>query len=154
MFIRRKIDKYVIAILAAGLFVYLSFQPVYRLRAAMPPEFAESAGSLRPPQRDAEERIAQAYWMCAVTGIQSQYGYGRQLPPDPPEEFQLTAQPGVNAAEAAAARGRYWRKLRQLWYVPTIWDKTYHWDFSWLSESLTEVGRWTGELWRKLNPFH
>jgi hypothetical protein len=150
MFIRRKFDKYVIVALAAGLFAYLSFQPVYRLRTTMPLEFADAASSLPAPQRATEERIATAYWTCAVTEIQIQYSYGRQIPPDPPPGFQLAGPTPRNDAEAAATRLRYWRKLRQLWYVPSVWSKTYEWDFSWLTGSVKAAGEWLGEAWRKI----
>ncbi|MBZ5526890.1 MAG: hypothetical protein LAN71_03175 [Acidobacteriia bacterium] len=153
MFIRRKFDKYVIAGLAAGLFAYLSFQPVYRLRTVMPPEFADTPSSLPAPQRAGEERIATAYWNCAVTEIQIQYSYGRQLPLDPPPGFQIAGPSPSNAVEAAAARLRYWRRLRQLWYVPSIWTKVYEWDFSWLTGSVKAAGEWLGEAWRKLSVF-
>jgi len=153
MFIQRKLDKYVLAVLATGLFVYLTFQPVHRLRSEMPPEFTDSPSSAPAPQRAAEERIARAYWNCAVTEIQEQYSYGRQLPLDPPPGFQLTEQPHGTAAETSAARQRYWRKLRQLWYVPSIWSEHYGWDFTWLTGSAKAAGEWLGDAWRKLNKF-
>jgi hypothetical protein len=107
MFIRRKFDKYVIAALAAGLFAYLSFQPVYRLRTTMPPEFVDAASSPPAAQRAAEERAAAAYWTCAVTEIQIQHSYGRQLPTDPPPGFQIAGPPPPSDAQVAAARLRY-----------------------------------------------
>jgi len=82
MLVNRKYDKATILIIAAGLLAYASFQPKFRLRTALPREFIDESSSWPAEKRVSEEKVARAYWNCAVTQIQWKYGYGHRLPQD------------------------------------------------------------------------
>jgi hypothetical protein len=58
----RKLDRLLILIVPAALFVYLSTRPHVRLRADMPRQFVDIPASAGPKQREAEERLAREYW--------------------------------------------------------------------------------------------
>ncbi len=142
MFLRRKLDKLVIPVLAAGIFVYASYRPRFRLRAEMPPEYMEL--SSQHGSKVAQENLARAYWKCAVTEIQWKYGYGHRLPADPPTDF-TPALGGNRSTADSATRDRYWHRLQQAWYVPSNRTKAYEWDFSWLTGWITAAGDWLSE---------
>jgi hypothetical protein len=135
MFIRRGYDKVLIPVLAAGIVVYASIRPTFRMRAVMPREFIDASNSLPAQKRAAEEKIARAYWSCVVTEVQWKYVYGYHLPQDPPPEFTV-------ASADPATRARYWRKLQEVWYVPTTWTRGYEWDFNWLTDWFSSASRW------------
>lgn len=137
MFIRRGYDKIVIPVLAAGIFVYASIRPTFHLRAEMPREFIDAGSSLPAQKRASEEKIARAYWVCVVTEIQWKYVYGYHLPQDPPPEFTVNG-----AAGDPATRARYWRKVQEVWYLPSTWTKGYEWDFAWLTNWITSASEW------------
>jgi hypothetical protein len=136
MFIKRGYDKVLIPVLAAGILVYASIRPTFRLRAEMPRQFIDEYGSLPAQGRASEEKIARAYWTCVVTEIQWKYVYGYRLPQDPPPEFT------ANAAADPATRARYWRKLQEVWYQPSTWTKGYEWDFNWLTDWVRSASQW------------
>ncbi len=130
MFIRRRLDRLVIPLIALLTIAYFSYHPRFQLTTQMPREFLDTSISGSAARRATEEKIARAYWACAVDNIQWQYSYGYHLPPDPPPVFTVTNQE-VGADPDGAARTRYWRKLQQVWSLPGAWHKTYVWDFRW-----------------------
>jgi len=51
---------------------------------------------------------------------------------------------GANAVDGET-RARYWRKLQQVWYLPSTWKKEYVWDASWTTrwiDTLKDFTRW------------
>ena len=67
MFIRQKLDWLVVPLLLAGIFAYASYRPRSRLTPDMPQEFIDFGTTQK---RIPEQKIAQAYWNCAVGDIQ------------------------------------------------------------------------------------
>ncbi len=108
MLVNRKYDKATILIIAAGLLAYASFQPKFRLRTALPREFIDESSSWPAEKRVSEEKVARAYWNCAVTQIQWKYGYGHRLPQDLPLEFAVSTEelgPTADDQQPALATG-------------------------------------------------
>jgi hypothetical protein len=138
-----------------GIVVYGSFQPTFRLKRDMPKGFMEEQYSWSPQKRTQEEKIARAYWLCALDSVQWNYGYGHRLPDDPPAEFLITAKEVGTAATDTESRIRYWRNLERVWYLPTTWEKTYGFDLNSMSAFLQATGarleaflrRITGASW-------
>jgi hypothetical protein len=128
----QKLITFVVLSVAAGLFAYQSFIPIYRLRPVMPPEFMDAPSSWPPEKRAAEESLARAYWDCAVNVIQWRYGYGYRLPQDPPSDFIISSL--GEAPADPVIRARYWLMLQRVWYVPDNWTKSYRWDTRWLTD--------------------
>jgi hypothetical protein len=151
MFIRRKADKILFAVVAAGLFLAASIGSNFRVRTDMPREFVDRLNV--PPMRDgaAEEKIARAYWDCVVARIQWKYSYQQNLPQDPPPEFAVSVRE-LSGTGDATTRARYWRKLRDVWYQPDIWTKQYDWDFKWINNPVATAGSWWQEQVRRLSP--
>jgi hypothetical protein len=116
------------------IFVYRSTYVVIQLSANPPPEFVDSRSEWTAQQRQTEQRLARAYWQCAVRVMQRRYAYGSGLPDKPPPEFKIDAQsfPDLPAG-AHLERDRYWQNLRKVWGDPDVWARTYAWDTSWLS---------------------
>ncbi len=141
MFIRRRLDRLVIPLIALLTIAYFSYHPQFQLTAQMPREFLDASVPSSAARRATEEKIARAYWACAVNNIQWQYGYGYHLPPDPPPAFTVTNQE-AGADPDAAARTRYWHKLQQVWSLPGAWKKTYVWDFTWTISWVKTTGDW------------
>jgi hypothetical protein len=141
MAVQRRYD--IIAIVAVVLCVaaYASFRSEFRLRPRMPIEFFDSS-SVRPEKRTTEEKIASAYWKCAVTQIQWKYGYAHRLPDEPPVEFSVSTAEDGNAANDPVVRSRYWQKLRVAWGVSAVWQEQYEWNTISLRESLRSTGEW------------
>jgi len=143
LFIRRSYDKLLLLLAAATVFCLLSYQPKSRINAQMPPEFLDVSGIRNPRQRMAEERLAKMYWGCVVGNIQWEYTYGSRLPQDPPPEF-APAGADITAVDTAT-RARYWQKLQEVWYLPTVWEKHYEWDTRWTTswmDQVKSVGDW------------
>jgi hypothetical protein len=114
--------------------VYYSTSPVIRLRTTPPPAFVEDSSNRTPKERMAENQRARAYWDIAVREIGTKYGYGSQLPTDPPDNFtvQEKGAPGAASKVDAGARTRYWQKLREVWPQPDSWERTSNWNFEWI----------------------
>jgi hypothetical protein len=140
MYITRRFVALVI--IAVAFFAYASYQPRFRLRAEMPEEFMDASSSAPAQKQATEARIARAYWRCMVTEVQWNYRYGRLLPPEPPPEFMVATQELGSVTAAPATRARYWRKVRQVWYLPGAWSKDYVWDTAWVRQSVQSVGTW------------
>ncbi len=131
MLIRWKIEKFVIPLLVVGFVAYMSYRPKSQLRLDMPPAFIDASSSLPSPKRVSEEVLAKAYWDCAVTEIQWKYSRA-YLPPTPPPEFKVGGEDSGVIPSDADDRARYWKKLQEVWYLPTTWNESYEWDMGWL----------------------
>jgi len=136
--IGRHFDKIFILLLAAGLFVYASISPTFRLRGEIPPQFVETTKPSADQQ--AVERTARAYWDCAVIQIQWQYAYGSPLPQDPPPEFALAREDKI--ATDPATRLYYWHRLQAVWSVPSTWKRGYRWNFDWTTAWIEPTQNW------------
>ena len=125
-----------VTIILSGLFIYKSTRPAMRLRDDPPLEFLDVKSNWTPKQRQSEERLAQAYWKCAVRLSRAQYVYGEQLPDEPPPGFSVDSKtyPSVNESPAAA-RARYWRNLQKVWTQPGVWQRFYEWRTDWFFRS-------------------
>jgi hypothetical protein len=144
MFVKRKTDKYVILLLAAGVFCFFSYRPRFRISTQMPVEFLDASQVKTKAQHTAEEKLANAYWACVVNTIQWKYTYGNRLPPVAPPEFTITSGDPATADDVSA-RARYWQKVQQVWNIPNIWNKQYEWDTGWTvawTDDAKAVGSW------------
>jgi len=138
--VMRKLMMFVVLI-AVGLFAEASYSPIYRLRATMPTEFIDASSSWPVEKRAAEERIARAYWDCAVNQIQWRYGYGYRLPQEPPSDFTATSANSGETSADPGTRARYWLMLQRVWYVPDNWTKSYQWDTRWMTDWVDSIRR-------------
>src|SRR2546422_7497272 len=131
MIVNRQVDRLLILALPLALVVYLSTRPTYQLQDEPPAEFLLVQSDLPPKRRATEELLATGYWKCAVDVIEWRYGYGQNLPNDPPPDFTIpeTNSHGLRPEDAAAARGRYWQRLRQVWVFAPVLPKPYRWSF-------------------------
>lgn len=59
------------------------------MRLASTPEFFDDHPKWGFRRREAEHRLALAYWKRAVTVVQRDYFYGVALPEHPPPEFEV-----------------------------------------------------------------
>jgi hypothetical protein len=149
MAVHRRHDILAIVIVVLCVVAYAAFRTDLRLREQMPTEFFDGA-HLPPPQRASEEKIARAYWKCAVTQIQWKYGYAHRLPDEPPDEFSVTAEEAGAAAGNSALRSRYWQRLRVIWDATDIWQEHYEWSPIVFKESLQSAGDWLERLMRRV----
>ena len=141
MAVHRRYDIMAIVAFVIIVALYASIRSEFRLRAEMPVEFFD-ASRVPAEKRAAEGKIAEAYWKCAVTQIQWQYGYAHRLPDEPPASFSVTAADAGSAAQDSAVRGRYWQKLRAVWGISTVWHERYEWNTISLTESMRSAGQW------------
>lgn len=148
MFVKRKFDRVALVILVLGAAAYAAFQPRFHLRPNMPVEFFD-ASAPRAHGKANEQKMAQAYWDCAVKEIQWKYGYGYRLPESPPPEFTVTRQEVGPAADDQQVRERYWQKVRMVWNLPSAWKTDYGLDLTSMKRSFQSAGDWLQELmWR------
>lgn len=152
MLYNRKIDRLLILIVPAALFVYASSRPQVRLRAEMPPDFVDVQATADPARRATEEPLAQQYWDCALTSIQWKYTYGSPLPDTPPEEFRVNTTPTPGSEPASSSRLRYWHRLQQVWLLPSAWKTTREWSTDWLTEPIKKGFAWMGDYFKDLIP--
>jgi hypothetical protein len=136
LFTRWKFGRFAIPLLAVGVVLYMSYRPKFRLRFDMPPSFVDTALP-SASQKDVSEKIAKAYWDCAVTQIQWKYSRA-YLPPNPPPEFKVSADVTPTAGDPTE-RDRYWQKLQEVWYLPSSWTETHEWDLSWMGDPLNNL---------------
>ncbi|MFB3921126.1 MAG: hypothetical protein ACE145_05355 [Terriglobia bacterium] len=121
-----------VSVILAGLFVYKSTRLVMRLRDDPPPQYLEFPVNWSAPRRTSEERLARAYWRCAVLLSRGQYVFGQRLPEEPPPGFSVDAKSYPSLGESpAAARARYWRKIQEVWTEPAAWHEVYEWHTDW-----------------------
>jgi len=144
----RKLDRLLILIVPAALFVYLSTRPHVRLRADMPPQFVDIPASAGAKQREAEERLAREYWSCALTVIQWKYTYGLRLPDSPPEQFQPSTQLAHGSEPISSSRVRYWHRLQGVWLQPSSWVTSQTWSTDWLTTSIAKTLNWFDSYFR------
>jgi len=121
--------------------VYYSMSPVVRLRATPPTAFLDESPRWTLKQRAAQNQLARAYWDIAVREIGTKYSFGSQLPVDPPDNFKVEEKAGTGTASKvdAAARARYWEKLREVWPQPDSWERTSNWNLEWLSNAWDSI---------------
>ena len=123
-----------ISIVLAGAFVYKSTARVMVLRPRPPAEFLDVKQHWTDQQRQAEDRLARAYWETARTISRTTHPYGNRLPDDPPGVFSVDAMSYPSLVEPApAARARYWRNLQKIWNNPAAWESIYQWHTGWLT---------------------
>ena len=146
----RKLDRLLILIVPAALFVYLSTRPHVRLRADMPPQFVDIPASAGPTQREAEERLAQEYWSCALTVIQWKYPYGLQLPDSPPEQFRVYTELAPGSEPISSSRVRYWHRLQRVWLQPSSWVTSQTWSTDWLTMPIAKTLNWFDNYFKDL----
>jgi hypothetical protein len=129
----------VLLVVLVSCFIYLSNRPRLRLLDNPPAAFAAPLPAWDAQRRDGERRLARAYWDCAVKVIQWKYGYGSELPPYPPDEFQILASsaPTSTTSGDSEARTFYWQRLHDVW--PYAWKKVYGWDTTWLTKLVNQV---------------
>ena len=147
--VQRRYDIWAIVVVVVLIALYASITSENRLRETMPVEFFD-ASRVPPAKRAAEEKIAKAYWNCAVTQIQWQYGYAHRLPDEPPPEFSLSAAEAGSAAYDSTIRARYWQKMREVWGVSTVWHQRYEWNITSLTQSLRSAGQWLESHMRRI----
>lgn len=153
MLYNRRVDQILILVIPLALFVYISTKPHLRLRADMPPQFVDSLPSASPKQREEEERLARGYWDCALAFVQWTYMYGSPLPKDPPNEFRITSDSSSGPEPASSSRLRYWRRLREVWLMPSSWKATREWSTQWVTGSFKEAVAWIeGHFQNLVNP--
>ena len=88
----RRIGLWVILIaLLVVVVAYLSIPTRMELVSTPPSEFLQARSEWNAKQREAEARLARAYWDCAFVTLQWKYPYGVSLPEKPPAEFQVDA---------------------------------------------------------------
>jgi hypothetical protein len=138
----------VIALVLLGI-AYGSFSSEFRLRSDMPVEFFDGS-RLPPAKRASEEKVAAAYWACAVKQVQWKYGYASRLPDDPPPEFSISSSEIGPVANDDAVRRQYWLKLRATWNVASAWKTQYQWSSISFRQSLRSAGDWWNEVLRGL----
>ena len=114
--------------------IYVSFAPVVRLRPKPPAAFFDESPSWTAKQRAREEELARSYWDIAVREVEGKYAFGTNLPADPPDNFAVEEKGSSNAAPRvdAAARTRYWQKLREVWPQADSWERTSDWNLDWI----------------------
>ena len=121
-----------VTIVLAGLFIYKSTRSVMRLKDDPPPQFLVFPSNWTAPRRQSEERLARAYWKCAVLLSRGQYMFGEKLPDEPPPGFSVDSKTYPSVGESpAAARARYWRNLQEVWAHPAAWREVYEWHADW-----------------------
>jgi hypothetical protein len=149
MAVTRKHDVLAILVLVLAVIAYGSFRSEFRLRSDMPIEFFDGS-QLPRAKRAAEEKIAKAYWSCAVKQVQWKYGYAQRLPDEPPPEFSVSASDFGPVASDEAVRHHYWQQLRATWNVSNAWKTEYDWNSISFRQSLRSAGDWWGHLTRNV----
>jgi hypothetical protein len=146
---RRKKEIVWILLGVVVLLAYASLRSEYHLRSQMPPEFFNATAPAQARRAD-EKRAAEAYWNCAVTQIQWDYGYARRLPDLPPADFVIQADQAGAAARDPVLRARYWQKLREVWVLSSSWQQRYTWSPISLRESFRSAGDWLETHMRRI----
>ena len=147
---RRKYDIPAIVALVVLVLAIASFRSEFRLLSDMPPEFFDAKHFAERRRASSEEKIAKAYWNCAVRQVQWKYGYANRLPEQPPQEFTLNEAELGPVAHDQAVRRYYWQQLRMVWNLSSAWQTK--WEFSLVAfrQSLQTGGEWWKELVRSV----
>jgi len=149
MAVRRKHDILIIVVLVVAVIAYGAIRSEFRLRPDMPIEFFDGSG-LPPAKRASEQKIAEAYWNCAVKQVQWKYGYAHRLPDEPAPEFSVSASEVGPVANDQAIRRYYWQKLGSTWNVSGAWTTQYEWSSNSFRQALRSAGDWWGHLTRNV----
>ena len=149
MAVRRKHDIVAIVALVLAVIAYGSFRSEFRLRPDMPVEFFDGS-RLPPAKRASEQKVAAAYWACAVKQVQWKYGYASRLPDDPPPEFSISSSEIGSVAKDEAVRREYWLKLRTTWNVSSAWKTQYRFSGIVFQQWLRAAGDWWRGVLRSL----
>ena len=141
--------KWLLAIGLGLFFVYRSTLPVVRLQSEPPPAFIDhnlkrNHGPVQP-----ETRVARAYWKVAVQSIQLEYSPKRSLPAVPPPEFKINSQLSELSDRMNSDRAFYWRRLRDLWTQPEIWQVSYGWSTEWFTNSILSLQQSIGQAFEQ-----
>lgn len=121
-----------VTIVLSGLFIYKSTRSVMRLKDEPPQQYLDFPANWTAQRRQSEERLARAYWKCAVLLSRGQYIYGERLPDEPPPGFSVDPKTYPSVGESpSAARVRYWRNLQEVWAHPAAWRQVYEWHTDW-----------------------
>jgi hypothetical protein len=139
----RKHEIAIIAALVILVVAYASLRSELRLRSDMPGEFFDRS---RFPRPASEEKIAKAYWECAVKQVQWKYGYAYRLPDEPPAEFSVSVSELGPVAKDDTVRRYYWQRLRATWNVSSAWQTQYEWSSVSFRQSLRSSGDWWKDL--------
>ncbi|MGH9544082.1 MAG: hypothetical protein ACRD23_02585 [Terriglobales bacterium] len=148
LFKKQKFDWLLVGLLVVGLFLFASYQPRFRLRPVMPPDFIDEPLARASQNPNPEGKVASAYWSCLASTIQWQYGYGHTLPADPPPDFTATLS-GMTADDTTT-RIRYWHRAQHIWYLPTAWQKDYEWNFEWTTDWVRNGGDLLNHVFARL----
>ena len=151
MLYNRKIDRLLLLVVPIALFIYASTRPQMRLRADMPPQFAETAPSMSSKRRAEEEKLAREDWECALTSIHWKYTYGSPLPHLPPAEFRVAKStiPGTETG-GSSSRLRYWRRFQKAWLLPSSWVSSHEWSTSWLTDAIKNGFSWVSNYFSNI----
>lgn len=147
MAVRRKYDIVIIIGLVLAAVAYGASRTEYRLQPDMPREFFDSS-TVPPTKRAMEQKIAAAYWNCAVKEVQWKYGYSSRLPEEPLPEFSVSVNEIGPAARDESIRRRYWSQLRTIWNLSSAWKTEYQWSSVSFRQSLHAAGDWWGQVTR------
>jgi len=110
-----------------------------RLSAEPPPSFLDYSRNWSPRERQEQRRLAEAYWHVAVRRIQGHYSPGSSLPVDPPPQFRVADAAQSLESDVAAARIRYWHRLRDVWNQQNAWVVSYGWNTDWVENTLNTL---------------
>ncbi len=140
----------VLLIIVGGVFTFLSYRPVARLRSDPPKSFIDTHKGWDAKRQAAEERVARAYWSVAIENVQLKYPFGSALPDDPPPDFSIADKdlPTGGFEKSPATRARYWQKIRETWGLPQAWDKSYRWTLMWFYDGLVSFQQ---AIWRTID---
>ncbi len=129
-----------IVLIAAGLFVFLSIRSSLELQSTLPPDFVQLDPKWDARRRQSEQRLALAYWQCAVRTVQRRIPFGTELPGDPPAYFKIDPKDFSGPeADSRTARLRYWKKIQEVWPRPSLWRRNYTWDMSWIPRLISRL---------------
>jgi len=121
---------------------YFAIPTRMELVSTPPSEFLQARAEWDAKRREAEARLARAYWDCALVTVQWKYPPGVNLPEKPPAEFQVNARVLADALKSAPqSRDRYWQSLRKVWGLRQSWREVRVWDYGWLKKPF--------EFWRE-----
>lgn len=139
----------VVFVIVAGLFAYLSYRPVRRLRPDPPKGYIEMRREWDSKRRAAEERVARAYWKAAMEKVQPKYPFGAALPDSPPPEFTIEDKgfPSGGFETAPATRSRYWKETREAWVLRETWEESYRWSLVWFYDVVVNFQQ---AVWRNV----
>ncbi len=145
----RKHDILAIVVLVLAVIAWGSIRSEFRLRPDMPIEFFDPS-RVPAAKRASEQKIANAYWDCAVKQVQWKYGYAHRLPDGPPPEFSVSASEVGPVANDEAIRRYYWQRLRATWNESSTWKTQYEWSTNSFRQALRAAGEWWGQLTRNV----